>query len=392
MRVVVIGGGIVGCAAAAELAARGVRTVLVERGAIGGGTSSHCEGNLLVSDKPPGPELELARIGLAEWRRTAALLPRELGPAFPDIEYQAKGGLVAALGEPGREGLLALAAAQREAGLTARACTPAQARELEPDLSTACTAAVHHPEDAQIQPLAGTEALAALARRRGARILTGTRVTGPVRRGRRLAGVRTDRGELAADAVVVAAGPWSGAVAERLGAPLPIVPRRGVVLVTARMPERIRHKVYDADYVGAVGSERAELQLSSVVESTAAGTVLIGSSREQIGFDGRLRVEVLRSLARRAIRLFPFLREAALIRSYSGFRPYLPDHLPAIGPDRRLAGLWFATGHEGAGIVLSLPTARLLADLLTGAAPLVDPAPFRPDRPALLRAVEGRAA
>jgi glycine/D-amino acid oxidase-like deaminating enzyme len=164
-----------------------------------------------------------------------------------------------------------------------------------------------------------------------------------------------------------------------------------MVLVTARMPHRIRHKVYDGDYVGAVGSNDAALQTSSVVESTAAGTVLIGSSRQQIGFDPTLQVAVLRDLARKAIGLFPFLGEMTVMRSYGGVRPFVPDHLPVIGPDPRMPGLWHAAGHEGAGIGLSLATAELLRDLLTGAAPAIDPAPFSPGRASLAPHLESVA-
>src|SRR5699024_124525 len=106
---------------------------------------------------------------------------------------------------------------------------------------------------------------------------------------RRLTGVQTTAGAVTASTVINAAGPWAGEVAQRLGAPLPVRPRRGVVLVTTRMPHRIFRKVYDGDYFGATQSNDAALQTSSVIESTASGTVLIGSSREQIGFDTRLR-------------------------------------------------------------------------------------------------------
>lgn len=195
--------------------------------------------------------------------------------------------------------------------------------------------------------------------------------------------MQTSAGEVRAPLVINAAGPWSGVVATSLGAPIPVSPRRGVVLVTTRMPHRVFHKVYDADYVGAVGSSAADLQVSSVVESTASGTVLIGSSREQVGFRDEFRAEIVSKLARRAMLLFPFLGSASVLRSYSGFRPYMPDHLPAIGPDPRLSGLWHATGHEGAGIGLSVSTAALIADLLAGRVPSVDAAAFALDRPAL---------
>jgi glycine/D-amino acid oxidase-like deaminating enzyme len=155
--------------------------------------------------------------------------------------------------------------------------------------------------------------------------------------------------------------------------------------VTGALPEgTIRHKVYDTGYTGAVGSADAGLRISAVVESTAAGTVLIGSSRQRIGFDGTIRADVLRALAVPALRLFPALARVPVIRAYGGFRPYVPDHLPVIGDDPRRPGLWHATGHEGAGIGLAAGTARLLTELLTGAPTHLDPAPFRIDRPALL--------
>jgi glycine/D-amino acid oxidase-like deaminating enzyme len=164
---------------------------------------------------------------------------------------------------------------------------------------------------------------------------------------------------------------------------LTVLPRRGNVLVTAPLPPVVRHKVYDGDYVGAVGSDDAGLQTSAVVESTAAGTVLIGSSRERVGFDDTIRVRALREMAARAIRLFPVLADVPVMRAYGGFRPYCPDHLPVIGPDPRVPGLWHATGHEGAGIGLAPATAALLAALFAGTTPAVDPAPFRVDRPGL---------
>ena len=165
-----------------------------------------------------------------------------------------------------------------------------------------------------------------------------------------------------------------------------------MVLVTTRMPHRIFHKVYDGDYFGATQSSDAALQTSSVVESTAAGTVLIGSSREQVGFDKRLRVDVLREIAAKALRLFPFLAGASVMRSYGGFRPFMPDHLPVIGEDHRMPGLWHATGHEGAGIGLSLATAELILAAMLGRPAPLDAARFSPARASLAPHLETAAA
>jgi D-hydroxyproline dehydrogenase subunit beta len=86
------------------------------------------------------------------------------------------------------------------------------------------------------------------------------------------------------------------------------------------------------------------------------------------------------ALVARAARLFPRLRELPAAGAWAGLRPWLPDGLPAIGPSRAVPGLWLATGHEGAGVALGPVTGRLVAQLYAGEAPLVDPAPFDPDR------------
>lgn len=86
------------------------------------------------------------------------------------------------------------------------------------------------------------------------------------------------------------------------------------------------------------------------------------------------------ALATAAAALFPVLADARVLRTYHGFRPYLPDHLPAIGPDRRVPGLFHACGHEGAGIGLAPATAVLVTAAIRGEEPALDPEPFRPDR------------
>ncbi|MEO9095320.1 MAG: FAD-dependent oxidoreductase [Microbacteriaceae bacterium] len=382
--VLVIGAGIIGAACARALAAADLAVTVIDRGTVAGGTSSACEGNLLVSDKGPGDELVLAQYAAALWRDAARELPEQLGDTVPSIEFDAKGGLVVATTSPGADGLIQFAAAQRGAGVDARPIDVARALELEPELSPTIRAAVLYPQDAQVQPTIAALALMESARAFGATVRENTRVLGPVFDANGvLAGVTTSTGTLPAARVLVTAGPWSGQVAATLGVRLPVRPRRGELLVTTRMRHQIFHKVYDADYVGAVGSDDAALQTSSVVESTASGTVLIGSSRRQVGFDAPLQIEVLREIAAKALRLFPFLADASVMRSYGGFRPFMPDHLPVIGADPRLPGLWHASGHEGAGIGLSLATAELIRDLMLGRDTGVDAAPYSPARPSL---------
>ncbi|GAA3177570.1 FAD-dependent oxidoreductase [Streptomyces virens] len=369
--VVVVGAGMTGAACALYAARAGLSVTVVDRGPVAGGTTGAGEGNLLVSDKAPGPELQLALLSLALWAETA----EELGAA---VEYEAKGGLVVARTPEALDSLRAFAAAQRAAGVTADPVTADGLHDLEPRLAPGLAGGVHYPQDAQVMPAL---AAAHLLRASGARLLTGREVTRVLRApGGAVRGVRTDRGDVQAPAVVNAAGTWGGELAARAGVSLPVLPRRGFVLVTEPLPPRIRHKVYAADYVADVASDSAALQTSPVVEGTAAGPVLIGASRERVGFDRSLSLPAVRALAAGATALFPFLSGVRALRTYAGFRPYLPDHLPAIGHDPRAPGLYHACGHEGAGIGLATGTGLLIAQSLTGRTPALDLTPFRPDR------------
>lgn len=351
---------------------------VVERGAIGGGTTGACEGNLLVSDKETGPELDLALLSSRLWREVRD----DLGAAA--LEYEAKGGVVVAGSDPTAAGLRQLTAEQRAAGVEAVDIGPDELAALEPNLTREVAGGAYYPQDAQVQPVLAAAHLLRRARARGATVHTGTTVTGFLRDRRgAVTGVRTDSAALPALRarwVVNAAGTWAGHLADLAGAPVPVLPRKGFILVTEPLPRVVRHKVYTAEYVANVASDDAGLETSVVVEGTRAGTVLIGASRERVGFGRTVALPVLRKLADQAIGLFPFLSEVALLRGYLGFRPYCPDHLPMIGPDPRAPGLVHACGHEGAGIGLAPATGHLIAQLLTGRAPDLSLTPFRPRR------------
>ncbi|NUT27934.1 MAG: FAD-binding oxidoreductase [Streptomyces sp.] len=369
--VVVVGAGMVGAACALYAGRAGLDVILVDRGPVAGGTTGAGEGNLLVSDKEPGPELDLALLSGRLWGELA----REFGEA---VEYEAKGGVVVASSPGGLAALERFAAGQRAAGVVAESVAGDGLYDLEPHLAPGLPGGVHYPQDCQVMP---TLAAAHLIRASGARLLTGRTVTDILRApDGSVRGVRTDRGDIHAPAVVNAAGTWGGELAALAGVHLPVLPRRGFVLVTEPLPRRVRHKVYAADYVADVASDSAALQTSPVVEGTAAGPILIGASRERVGFDRTFSLPVVRALAAGATRLFPFLERVRAMRSYLGFRPYLPDHLPAVGPDSRVPGLYHACGHEGAGIGLATGTGHLIAQALTAKTPDLDLAPFRPDR------------
>ena len=375
--VVVIGSGVVGASCAYELALAGRRVLVVDRGGLAAGTTASGEGNILVSDKPPGPELDLARASVRRWADYAA----ELSEGF---EYEPKGGVVVATDEASRSPLADLVSRHRDVGLRAELVDGTALRALEPHLAPDLELGAHYPDDAQVQPVLASSALLADARRLGAEVRSHCEVLGfehdP---DGRVAAVRTGLGTVAAGAVVNAAGPWSTAVARLAGSDLPVRPRRGHLLVTVPVGPLVRHKVYEADYVSTLTADTSAAQVSAVVESTPSGTILLGSSRELVGFDTTVDLEVVRRIAARARRLFPVLADVDLLRVYTGLRPWVPDHLPIVGEDPAVRGLWHATGHEGAGIGLAPATGQLVRAGITDTPPPVDPLPFRVGRPGL---------
>lgn len=371
--VVVVGGGVIGAAIAYFATVEGLGVTVLERDLPANGTSSACEGNILISDKELGPELELARYSLDVWND-------DLAEHAHLWEFESKGGIIVASKSSSLESLNRLTDTQRGYGVDAQDLSIDQLRDLEPHISPDALGAAFYPEDSQVQPMLVAAHLLRLARRRGARVVTGAQVTGVLREGDKVTGVRTGVGDFSAGAVVNAAGTWASSVAELAGVRVPVLPRRGFVMVTEPMRPMVHHKVYAAEYVDNVGSSDAGLQASPVIEGTPAGSILIGSSRERIGFDRTVSVPALATIARNAVALFPFLDQAKVLRHYHGFRPYCPDHLPVIGHDDRAPGLWHAAGHEGAGIGLSAGTGKLMAQALAGREPEIPLAAFAPHR------------
>lgn len=372
---VVIGAGIVGASCAYYAARAGLSVTVLDRGTVGAGTTSRGEGNILVSDKGPGAELELALLSRRLWLEIADDLGADR------LELERKGGLVVATSEAALAGLHRFADMQRSAGLDARVVSASALGEHEPHLAPDLPGGVYYPEDLQVQPVLAAAALLAQARSVGARWQSGVEVTGVERDvAGAVTAVLAGARRIPTRAVVNAAGTWGGEVSSRFAAPVPVLPRRGFVLVTEPLPRVVRHKVYSADYVSNVASDDTGLETSAVIEGTRGGTVLIGASRERVGFEEALSPPVVRRLAAQAVRLFPFLANIELIRVYRGFRPYCPDHLPVIGPDRRSPGLFHACGHEGAGIGLAPATGLLITQMLTGTGPVLDPTPFAPNR------------
>ena len=368
--VVIIGAGIVGAMCAYYVNRAGLKAIVIDRGTVASGTTGAGEGNIMVSDKSPGPELELALKSRDMWFEVA----QDLGNEF---ELVAKGGLAVSRGDA--SSLFELSNSQSVAGVQTKRVDASEIQKLEPFISKTIQNGVHYPQDAQCQPMLAAAHILRQLQRRGLEFIGHQEVLKIERKSENLT-VRTSTLEIQSDFVVNAAGTWAGEIARLAGSELPIMPRRGFILVTAPLPKYVNHKVYDSDYVDNVASSDADLQTSTVIEGTQSGTILIGASRERVGFDKSISVSVIQRLARQATSLFPILAGAQLLRVYNGFRPYSPDHLPVIGADSLIPGLYHCAGHEGAGIGLSAGSGKVIAQLIKNETPIVNPVPFSPAR------------
>lgn len=378
-RVIVIGAGVIGMAAAYHLSLEGAQVTVLDSGDVGGGTSSRCDGNVLAIDKDPGYDGLLALTS----QKILADLALTLGP----MEYRAPGSYLVCDNEDEVQPARDWVERQRSAGVPMRFMDRAEIHERLPDLADDIPAGLYCRSDSTLNPLLYVHRLAAASREHGAEIRPHTRVLGIESSEGRVIGVRTQDGTLQADFVVVAAGVWSPPLVEPLGISLPIEPRKGILLVSARGPLFGSAKVMEFGYLmSKFGRERRAPEdavrygVALVYEPTESSNFLLGSSREFKGFDTDPDPVVASAIARRARRFYPGMDQATLIRTYAGLRPYTPDHFPVVSLIDDHPGLLLAAGHEGDGIGLAAVTGALVRDLALGRTPIIDPTPLRWDR------------
>lgn len=366
--VVVIGAGIVGAACAAATARTGRRVLVLERDFPAGGATAAGMGHLVAMDDSRA-QLALTAYSLRLWR---ALLPTLGAP----VEYDRSGTLWIATDESQLDALAAKRDAYTAIGVRTDVLDAQQLATAEPALRPGLAGALLAPDDGVVYPPGATGALLDLARASGAVVRTRTDVAAlGVRE------VRLPNERIACDTIVVAAGAGSASLIPRL----PIVPRKGHLVVTDRYPGFCRHQLVELGYLASAHT-MSSASVAFNVQPRPTGQILIGSSRELVGWDAQIDRGILHRMLDRAIDFMPSLERLSAIRAWTGFRPATPDKLPLIGAWSELPGTYVAAGHEGLGITTATGTAQLLVDLVTGAPTAIDATAFAPDR--VLAAVE----
>lgn len=361
--VIVVGGGLIGLAAARELALNGLQVVLFERGQPERSASWAAAGML-----SPLAEAEDADAFLEFLRASRSLYPSftrsiEEATGLP-TGYRSEGTFLVALNESDEAALRQRFTWQRAADLPVEWLTGDEARRHEPAISTEARAALYFGEDHQVDNRLLVEALRIAAEHAGIDRRS-EEVAGLVHRGERVAGVRLRTGEVAeAGWVVVAAGVWSPRL-DGLPRPLPVRPVHGQLL--ALHPERplLRH-VLDSPRVYLV--------------PRADGRIIVGATVEAIGFDQRVTATAIHTLLGAACELVPELEQARFGEVWSGLRPGTPDNLPILGADPDRPNLIYATGHYRNGVLLTPITAEVVADLILERPSRLSLSPFAPDR------------
>lgn len=378
--VLIVGAGVIGSASAYFLSQSGVPVTLIDKGDVGSGTSSRCDGNVLAIDKDPGFDSQMALVSQEILHDLAA----NMGP----FEYRRPGSYLVCDNEDEIPLAQQWVEQQQAEGLPFRFLDKDAIHQHLPHVAPDVPGGLYCGSDSTLSPLLYTQRLAVAAREAGARVLPHQPVRAVTLDDGRVSGVELESGErIAADLVVAAAGVWTPALLEPLGLDVPVKPRKGQLLVSGKGPLFGDAKVMEFGYLmSKFGQERVappdalEHGVALVYEPTASHNFLLGSSREFGTWDTTPDVAVNRSIARRAMRFYPGMREATIIRSYAGLRPWTPDHFPIVSTVETIPGLVIAAGHEGDGIGLAAVTGHLVRDLILDRTPPIDPAPLRWER------------
>lgn len=364
MQVVVIGAGVIGSAIAWELRRRGVSVALIESTAEGGHTSAASAGmvnpfSLTPHDSPAVPLYWRSFQMYPEWIEQ---LRERTGI---DPEWRTGGTLRVALSSANGEALRASFEWVRRYDPSVQLIDGSEARRLEPALHPEIPEALYMPNEGWVHTPRLMRALHRALQQEGVSMYAASPALSIEVHGAQVRGVRTAHGVVQGDAVVVAAGAWSGALLQPLGVHAPTEPVRGQLLLLTDLPTPV-HRILSTPM--------------GYIVPRADGTAVVGATREQVGYDLRATAEGYAHLTQTLARIAPTLMHATLVGHAVGLRPDTPDHNPYIGVVNGYQGLYVAAGHAYHGVLLAPTTACAIADLILSGETNLPIAPFDPNR------------
>lgn len=378
--VAVIGGGIVGCAVAYYLAESGRDVILIEKDDIASGTSSRCDGNVSIVDKDPGFESQMSWIS----QELLADLSDKLDIPF---EYRQLGSILVCDNEEEMEAAVNWVKVQRESGLKFNVLDQKDIRNESPFFADDIPGGLECETDSLVNPYLLCYALVDKAQKKfGLTVKTKAEVTNITKDTDFT--IHTVSGQVRAQNVVNAAGVWAPFIGKMLDIEVPIIPRKGHVLVGSRQEPVMMRNVMEFGYLmnkferERIADERtAKHGVALVLEPTESQNFLLGSSREFVGYDSSVDIRVVETMARRALRFYPKMNDFKIIRAYAGFRPFTADHLPVVSAVDEVPGFYIAAGHEGDGISLATGTGKLMEQIMNEKSETIIPTePLRYDR------------
>ena len=347
--VVIVGGGVIGCAIAYYLRKLSATVAVLERGDIGAEASSAAAGLLapLGSLSGPGPYADLM---LASWNMFPLLVPELERTSGVHIEYEQTGTLRVGRNAKNSGNLRKRMHAWEPLGLHMQWLTGDEARQHEPLLAPDVTAAIYAPQEAQTKAPAVVRAFARAAARLGAKFYSNREVTGLQREGTKVTGVTTNQGEtIACRNLVIATGAWSARCGEWLNVTLPVSPQKGQIL-TLRQPERPLRSIIFGEAIYLAPKQD--------------NTIVVGATKEDGNFDTQITAGGIAWLLNSAIHLVPALEHRAIEQIWSGLRPKSPDSQPILGRAPNWDNVTLAVGHSSTGILLSPITGKCIAELV----------------------------
>ncbi|MET0109984.1 MAG: glycine oxidase ThiO [Candidatus Thiodiazotropha sp.] len=353
----IVGGGIIGMLTANELHSAGMAVALVEKGHPGR-ESSWAGGGIVSPLYPWRYDDSISK--LAQWSQASypAIARMLIDAGGPDPEYLKSGLLILEPSDTDRA-----AAWSGRFGQPLHLIDQEGIAQCEPGLDTEATEAVWLPEVAQIRNPRLTKSLYHAIRQK-ITIHEQTEATELLTEQGRVRGVKAPTGILEADRVIVCAGAWSGNLLNEIVTPPAIEPVLGQMIIFRHQP-------------GAI--TRIILHNDRYIIPRKDGRVLVGSTLEYRGFDKHTTEQAKQELKAFALAHFPSLREAEIEHHWAGLRPGSPSGIPYIGPIPEIDGLYLNAGHFRNGVVLGPASTRLLADIMLGRTPILDPEPYSID-------------